>query len=183
MRGGEQEIALIALGLMRAIERTACIGETAVDHVMAGREHARAKFARRAEQVGKLDRAIAFDARHRRLTRRIAFGEAVDYGLLEARLVVEHVMRNADALRDPARIVDVAPRAAGALAVGSRAMVVELQCDADHVVALGLKQRGCYRGVDAARHGDDDARILRPAFGLEAVEHGRIPIRRGHLAQ
>ena len=51
------------------------------------------------------------------------------------------------------------------------AMVVELQRDADDVVAVVLEERGRHGGIDAARHGDDDARVLRPAFEIEAVEH------------
>ena len=115
---------------------------------------------------------------------RIAVGEAVDHRLAEAVLVVEHVMRNADALGDAARIVDVLAGAAGALAVGRRAVVVKLQRDADDVVALGLQQRRRDRGIDAARHGDDDAGVLRPPFEIETVEHvmaasdaGRAPHR------
>ena len=182
-RGGEQEIALVAVGIMRAIERVAAVGAAAADHIVAGREHACAEIAGGAEQVGELDRTVALDARHRRLARRIALGETIDHGGAEALFIVEHVVRNADALRDRARIMDVAAGAAGTLAVRGRAVVVELQRDADDVVALGLEQRSRHRGVDAARHGDDDARVLRTAFGVEAVEHGRIPIRRSGAAQ
>ena len=71
-----------------------------------------------------------------------------------------------------ARVVDVLARAAGALAVGRGAVVVELQRHADDVVALGLEQRGRHRGVDAAGHGDDDAGVLRPAVEIEGVAHG-----------
>ena len=63
----------------------------------------------------------------------------------------------------------------------ARAVVVELQRDADHVVAgLGQQRRGD-RGIDAARHGDDDARVGRPSFDIEAVQHGdaAVPCGRG----
>ena len=63
------------------------------------------------------------------------------------------------------------PGAAGALAVGRGAMVVELQRHADHVIALGLEQRRGHRGIDAAGHGDDDAGVLRAAVEVEAVGH------------
>ena len=87
----------------------------------------------------------------------IALGEAVDHRLAEARLVVEHVMRNADRLRHAAGIVDVLAGAAGAFAMGGGAVVVELERDADDIVALALEQ-GCDDGrIHAARHGDDDA--------------------------
>ncbi len=130
---------------------------------MAGRQHLGAELARGVEQVVELDRHVAVDAGHRRLARDVALGEAVDHRLLEAALVVEHVMRNADPVGDRARVVDVLAGAAGALAVGRRAVVVELQRDADHVVALGLEQRRRHRRIDAARHRDDDAGVLRPA--------------------
>ena len=76
------------------------------------------------------------------------------------------------ALGDRAGVVDVLAGAAGALAMGRRAMVVELQRDADHVVALRLEQRRGHRGIDAAGHGDDDTGVLRTAFEIETVGHG-----------
>src|SRR5262249_25279634 len=96
---------------------------------------------------------------------------AVDHHLLEAALVVEHVVGNADPLRHRAGVIDVLAGAAGALAMGRGAMVVELQRDADDVVALGLEQRRRDRGIDATRHGDDHAGVPRKAFDVEAVEH------------
>ena len=143
---------------------------------MAGRQHLGAELARGRQQVAELDRLVALDARHRRLARHIALGEAVDHHFLEAALVVEHVVRNADALRDRAGVVDVLAGAAGALAMGGGAVVVELQRHADDVVALGLQQRRGDRGIDAARHGDDHAGVLRPTFEIEAVEHRALSI-------
>ena len=128
---------------------------------MAGRQHLRAKVARGDEQVAEFDRHIAVDAGHRRLAGHIALGEAIDDRFLEAALVVEHVMRNADALGNAARVIDVPTRATRALAVRGGAVVVELQRDADHVVALGLEQRSRHRRIDAARHGDDNPQIGR----------------------
>ena len=171
-RGREQEIALVAIGIGRADQRARSIGEAARSDIMAGRERLRAELARGLQQVAELDRAVALDAGHRRLAERVALGKGVDHGLAEAVLVVEHVMRNADALGDIARVVDVLAGAAGALAMGRRAMVVKLQRDADDVVALRLQQRSRGRGVDAAGHGDDDPGILRTAFEIETVEHG-----------
>ena len=69
--------------------------------------------------------------------REIAVGETVDHRLAEAAFVIEHVMRNADALGDAPGVVDVLAGAAGALAMDRGAVVVELQRDADDVVALG----------------------------------------------
>ena len=124
-----------------------------------------------AEQIAELDRLVAVDARHRRLARDIAFDEAVDHHVLEVALIVEHVMRNADAIGHRARIVDVLAGAAGALAVRRRAMVVELQRDADHVVAFGLEQRRRHGRIDAPGHGDHHAGCFRPALEVETVTH------------
>ncbi len=170
-RGREQEIALVALLLAGAVERAPAARQRPRGDVVAGRQHLGAELARGRQQVAELDRLVAVDARHRRLARHVALGEAVDHRFLEAALVVEHVVRNADALGDRAGVVDVLAGAAGALAVGGGAVVVELQRDADDVIALGLQQRGRDRGIDAARHGDDHAGVLRPTFEIEAVEH------------
>ena len=54
-------------------------------------------------------------------------------------------MRNADALRDGAGVMNVAAGATGPLAMRRRAMIVKLQGDAHDVVALG--------GQQSRRHG------------------------------
>ena len=139
---------------------------------MAGRQNLGAEFARGFEQVAEFDRLIALHAWHRRLAGHIALGEAVDHRFLEAAFVVEHVMRNAEPRGDGAGIMDVAAGAAGALAVGRGAMIVELKRDADHVIAGFRQQRRRNRGIDAARHGDDNARVGRPPLDIETVVHG-----------
>ena len=171
-RGREQEIALVAIGIGGADQRARSVGEAARGDIMSGRERRGAEFARGRQQIAKLDRAVALDAGHRRLAERVAVGEIVDHRFAEAALVVEHVMRNADPLGDVAGVVDVLPGAAGALAMGGRAMIVKLQRDADDVIALGLQQRSRHRRIDAARHGDDDPGVLRTAFEIQTVEHG-----------
>src|SRR5215470_4043095 len=90
----------------------------------------------------------------------------------KAALIIQHVMRDADGGRDIARIMDVAPGAAGALAVGRSAMVVKLQRDADDVITLRLQQRSRHRRVDAAGHGDHDTGVFGTAVEVEAVAHG-----------
>ena len=80
-------------------------------------------------------------------------------------------MRNADPLGDIARIVDVLPGAAGALAMGGRAVIIELQRDADDVVAFRLQQRSRRRRIDAALHGDHDPGFLRTSLDIQTVAH------------
>src|SRR5262249_17469225 len=116
-------------------------------------------------------RHIAVNARDRSLTVDIAFCEAVDHCLLEAVLVIENVVRNTNSFRNSARIVNILARATGTLTMDRGAVIVELQGDADDIVTLCLEQGGGHRRVDAPRHGDDDARILRSAVEIEAIEH------------
>jgi hypothetical protein len=68
-------------------------------------------------------------------------------------------MGKAHLLGHAAGVVDVAARAAGALLGQRRAVIVELQGDADHVIAFLGQHRGHDGTVDAARHGDDDPRL------------------------
>ncbi len=170
-RGREQEIALVALRLARAIERALSVRQPAAGDIMAGGQHARAELARGAQKIVELDRLVAVDAGHRGLAGGIALREAIDHRLLEAALVVEHVMGNADPLGDEARVVNVLSGAAGALAVRRLAMIVELQGHAHDVIALGLEQRRGHRGIHPARHGDDHAGGFRPTFQFQAVGH------------
>ena len=72
-------------------------------------------------------------------------------------------MRDAERLGDAAGIVDVLAGAARAGAMRRRAMIVELQRDADDVIALALQQAGDDGGIDAARHRDDDAGVFGPS--------------------
>ena len=144
--------------------------EIAAGDIMAGGERIGPELAGEAEQVAELHGAIALDAGDRRLAGEIALGEALDHRVAEAALIVEHVMRNADRLGDAAGVVDILAGAAGAGAVHGFAMVVELQGDADDVIALALQQRRHHRGVDAARHGRDDACGRRRLGDVERVE-------------
>ena len=109
-----------------------------------------------ARKIAELDRAVALDAGDRRLAGQIALGETVDHRFPEAVLVIEDVVRDAERLGDPARIVNVLARAAGTLAMDRRPMVVELQRDPDDIVALLAEQACHHGGIYAAGHGDDD---------------------------
>ena len=134
-RGREQEIALVALGIAAPVKLEAGPARLA-PHIMAGGERRGAELLGGLQQVAELDLLIAGDARHRRLAGEIAVGERVHHVLREPRLIVEHVMGNAESLRHAAGILNVLAGAAGALAADRLAVVVELERDADDVVAL-----------------------------------------------
>ena len=139
---------------------------------MPGRQRSAAEFAGGRKQVAKLDGAVALDAGHRCFAERVALGKIVDHLLAEAAFIIQHVMGNAKPGGDVAGVVNVTAGAAGALAMSRRAMVVKLQRDSDHVIALGLEQRSRHRRIDAAGHGDHDAGVLGTAFEIETALHG-----------
>jgi hypothetical protein len=65
-------------------------------------------------------------------------------------------MGNAERLCDAACVVDVLSGATTPLAARGCAVIIELQGDANDVVAFVLEQRGGNGGVDAAGHRDHD---------------------------
>ena len=76
-------------------------------------------------------------------------------------------MRNGERFGDTAGVVDVLAGAAASLPARRRAMVIELQRDADDVVPLALHEGGGDRGIDAPRHGNDDALAARAVCGRD----------------
>ena len=84
-------------------------------------------------------------------------------------------MGNAEARGDAPRVVDVLPGAARAGAMRGGAVIVELQRHADGVVAGMLHQRRGDGGIDAARHRDDDAGSVAPAWQIKIdVDHQEL---------
>ena len=74
-RGGEQEIALVALGVGGARELRAASALAALD-VVPGRQHVGAEILGRLQQIAELDLLIAGDARDRRLAGDVALSKA-----------------------------------------------------------------------------------------------------------
>ena len=91
---------------------------------MTGRERRGAEPFGRLEQVVELDLLIAGDAGDRRLSLEIAVGERAHHRLGEARLVIEHVMRDLQRIGHAARVLDVLPGAARSFPAECLAMVV-----------------------------------------------------------
>jgi hypothetical protein len=171
-RGREQEIALIARKVGGAVQFGSVRPLDAAD-VVAGGEAARVELPRGVQQIAELDALIAAHAGDRRGPGEIAVDEIVDHAFAKPRLVIENIVREAHALRDPARVANVGAGAAGPAPSGRRAMIVELQRHADHVAALTGERRRDNGAVDAAGHGDDDTPILRQvgAKRLKIAEH------------
>ena len=89
--------------------------------------------------------------------------EGADDVALEAILLVDEVVGDADLLGDAACVVDIVNGAAAALdgfgdaiVAGEASLVPELKGEADDGVALGVEQGGDGGGVNPAGHGDGD---------------------------
>src|SRR5581483_2378482 len=176
-RGGEQEVALVALGVAGAIElgprRPLAQGD-----VVPGGERIGLELARRLEQLVELDLLVADHAWDRGLAGHVALGERLHDGRSEALLVVEHIVGDAEPVGDAARIMDVLAGTARAAPSDGLAVIVELKGDAYDVVALLLEQRRGHGGVDAAGHGH-----YHPPGAGGGMPHGGGILQSGHRRQ
>ena len=173
-RGGIQEVALVPRRFAGPEQPAPPVAEGAGRDIVAGRHGVGPEVEGRVEQVGELDVLVAAHAGDGRFAAEIAVGEGRDHLLAEPALVIEHVMRDVERGRHRPGIVDVPARAAAALAGGALALVVELQRDADDVVAVALQQRRHHRRIHPARHGHDDPRRGWRLGDVERVEGGRV---------
>ena len=134
-RGGEQEIALVARRVDGAVQ-LGPIGALDAANVVAGGQRIGAEIPGGPHQVAELDRLVAGDAGDRGQAQRVGLGEGLDHVAPEPGLVVQHVVRNIERVGDAARVMDVLAGAARARAPGRGTVVVELQRNADDLVAL-----------------------------------------------
>ncbi len=102
------------------------------------------------EQPVELQVPVALDTRVRCRPHAVRRDVRTDDLAHEVVTEVEDGMIDAELLGDAARVVDVAHRAATAIAVAAP----QLHRDADDLVPGFEEQRGRDRRVDAARHGD-----------------------------
>ena len=131
-----------------------------VASVMAGGEQISADLAGGDEQLVELQMIVAETARDRRASREIVVDEGPNHIVLEARLLIDDVVRNAKLLGDVAGVVDVVDGAAAALhglghalVTGEAALVPELERETDDAVALLAEHGRDGGGIDSARHG------------------------------
>ena len=147
--------------------------------VMPGGQAIGAEVARQAQEVAELDGLVAGDAGDRGLAAQISIGEFLHHLVAEPVLVVQHVMGDADFGGDVAGIVDIAPGAACILAANRGAVIVKLEGEPDHLIALVRQQRRRDRGIHPARHRHHH---LGLSGGLARDQRlGRLPGRAGSI--
>ena len=88
-------------------------------------------------------------------------------------------MRKAHGFSHTPRIMDIAARATGTFLGQRRPVIVKLQRDTHHIIALFGQNRGHHRAIDAARHGDDDAGLRRGLGQVKRIEHPGLIQRHG----
>jgi hypothetical protein len=135
------------------------------------RQYVGAEVLGNLHQIDELDALVAGNAGHGGLALPIGIGERLHHRVLEPLFVVEHVMGDVERRCHPPCIVDILPGAAGALPVRCLAMIVKLQGDAHDVVALASQQAGDHGGIHAARHCDDNARVLGALGNIKRIQH------------
>jgi hypothetical protein len=141
---------------------------------MAGRETVCTELLRKCDEIDELHALVAARAWHGGATARIFVDETVDYAVPETAFIVEHVMRDAEAVGDLPGVVDILPGATRTCAPDCFPMIVKLECDPYHF-RPGLRgERGRDGTVDAARHGNDDSGVACGAAELKIDGHGMI---------
>ena len=121
-----------------------------------------------SEELVELEVVVAEGAGDGGAAGEVLGDEGADDLGLEAVLLVDEVVGDAEVLGDAAGVVDVVDGAAAALdglghafVAGEAALVPELEGEADEVVTLGAEQGGDGGGVDSSGHGDGDRVVER----------------------
>ena len=173
-RGAKKKVALVARRIGGDVQFRA-VHAVGPSYIMTGGQRVGAKFFCRRQQVGELHLLVAGDAGDRRFAARIGGGKIFHHRFFETRFVIQNVVRNAERLRNAARVVNVLAGAASAFFLRSGAGIVELQRHADDVIAFALEQRGGDGGIHATGHGNDHAgvaRVLRKSKAVAGGGHG-----------
>ena len=128
---------------------------------MAGGDRIGAKTLRSLQQGRELQVAVAVSARQRCSPRCVLAYEVRDDVLVKLSLEVHDVMRNVEGRRHAPGVVQIVERTAAAERRLAAGLVVELHRQTDNVVALIGEQSCGHRGIDATRHGYDNAHDFR----------------------
>ena len=108
-----------------------------------------------AQQLFKLDKAVAVNAGVGRPALLIGADEPRNHGFLKAVLEIIHIIGNVNFAANTARVLNVIKRAAGFFLLFADVVVVEqLEGNARAVAAAFFHQIGGNRAVHAAAHGD-----------------------------
>jgi hypothetical protein len=156
----EQEVRLVLVAIDAAPEPPSPLRRPLDARVVSGGDRLRAESACPLEQRGEFQIAVAMCAGQRRTARGVLVDEVRDDGLLKPLLEIEDVMRKAKRRGDAASIVQIVERAARAempAVLKTAVLCIQLHGQTNDIMTLLGEQGRGDRGVDAARHGDNDA--------------------------
>ena len=140
--------------------------------VMAGGERLRAEIARHAEQIGEFGSGCSA-RRARASRRRVAGGKIVDHRRPEPGS--RRRSRNAGCRAAPPRRArrGCPGRRSRRPCARGRAMIIELQGDADHLMAGFVEEPGDDAAIHPAGHGDYDTQTALRSGGLRRCARHR----------
>ncbi len=165
----EEEVGLVFRAIGGAGEDPAVAdGVEAIASVVASGDAAGADLAGGDQELIELDVIVAEGAGDGGAAGEVVGDEGLDDVGLEALLLIDEVVRDAELFGDAAGIVDVVDGAAAALdllghavVTGESTLVPKLEGEADEGVSLRTQEGGDGGGVDASGHGYGNS------FGLE----------------
>ena len=177
LREAEEEVGLVLGEICGPLENPApARGVELVDRVVAGGDAAGADGAGGEEQLVELEVVVAERAGNRRAAGQVFIDERPDHIALEALLLVDDVVGDAEVLGDSAGVVDIVQRTTpaclgrvgNAVTAGQAGLVPKLEGEADYAgaaaglrVALVGEHGRNRRGVYPSGHGYGDGCVLR----------------------
>ncbi len=151
LRQAEEEVGLVLGEIRRPLQNPALArGVILVDRVVSGGNRIRADGSRRLQQLVELQMVVAERAGNRRAPGEVLRHKRPHHILLEALLLVHHVVGNAEVLGHAPRVVHVVERAAAArlgrvgnpMLARQPRLIPELEREADNVRARSVCGRG-----------------------------------------
>src|ERR1022692_1522210 len=139
--------------------------------IMSGRNRIGANLPRHNQKLIKLQVIVTEAARDRRAPRQILLNKRTHHIALKTLLVIDHVVRNAERLRDTAGIVNIVDRTAAPLHRFRHArvpseppLVPKLHGETDNIVAVRPQHSRNGRGVNSSRHSNGDGSSVSQAY-------------------
>ena len=135
--GRKQEIALITRHVCRREQitvRRSIITRATLD-IMTRHQRSSIQIPRALQKICKFNGLITLHTRDGRFTSQITSNKIIDDRILETTFKIQNIVRNIKACRNTPRIMNILPGAAGSFAANGFAMVIELQRNANHIIA------------------------------------------------
>ena len=142
---------MVAIRIFRAMQFGSIVAHLALN-VVACCHAVGLQVAGRFQKILEFHPLIAANTGHRRGPCKIAVGKFINHGVFENIFIIKHIVRKTALFSDAAGIVNINPRTASAFFRQSCPVIIELQRDPNHIIALIRKIGGDHGTVDAPGH-------------------------------